>query len=97
MAESSAQATVLVSCGAPLTPAGALARLVSFCAGVLLVMMTFIVLLGVFYRYALGDPIFWIEEVSRYVFAYIVFLGAALSTHRRGHMAVDALVLARGH
>jgi tripartite ATP-independent transporter DctM subunit len=92
MAESSAQATVLVSCRVPLTPARALARLVSFCAGVLLVMMTFIVLLGVFYRYALGDPIFWIEEVSRYVFAYIVFLGAALSTHRRGHMAVDALV-----
>jgi tripartite ATP-independent transporter DctM subunit len=92
MAESSAQAAVLVSRSAPLTPARALARLVSFCAGVLLVMMTFIVLLGVFYRYALGDPIFWIEEVSRYVFAYIVFLGAALSTHRRGHMAVDALV-----
>jgi tripartite ATP-independent transporter DctM subunit len=75
-----------------LTPAGALARLVAFCAGALLVVMTFIVLLGVFYRYALGDPIFWIEEVSRYIFTYIVFLGAALSTHRRAHMAVDALV-----
>ena len=30
-----------------LTPAGALARLVAFCAGALLVVMTFIVLLGV--------------------------------------------------
>lgn len=92
MGENSAQAAVLGERSAPLTPARALARLVAFCAGALLVVMTFIVLLGVFYRYVLGDPIFWIEEVSRYLFVYIVFLGAALSTHRRGHMAVDALV-----
>ena len=97
MAESSDRAEVLVAPTPPVTPARALARLVAFCAGVLLVMMTFIVLLGVFYRYALGDPIFWIEEVSRYAFAYIVFLGAALSTHRRGHMAVDALVMRLPH
>ncbi len=92
MAESSAQNAVPVVSAGPLMPVRALAWLVAFFADALLVVMTFIVLLGVFYRYALGDPLFWIEEVSRYLFAYIVFLGAALSTHRRGHMVVDALV-----
>ena len=92
MAESSAQNAVPVVSAAPLMPVRALAWLVAFFADALLIVMTFIVLLGVFYRYALGDPLFWIEEVSRYLFAYIVFLGAALSTHRRGHMVVDALV-----
>ena len=92
MAGTTAQAATPVVPAAAPTPARVLARLVAFCADTSLVVMTFIVLLGVFYRYALGDPLFWIEEVSRYVFAYIVFLGAALSTHRRGHMAVDVLV-----
>ncbi len=92
MAESRAHTAALVVPAARLTSARALARLVAFFAGALLVGMTFIVLLGVFCRNALGNPLFWIEEVSRYVFAYIVFLGAALSTHRRGHMAVDAVV-----
>jgi tripartite ATP-independent transporter DctM subunit len=92
MAGSRAQAAVPAGSAALLTPARALARLTAFCGGTLLVGMTLVVLLGVFYRYALGDPLFWIEEVSRYIFAYIVFLGAALCTHRRGHMAVDVLV-----
>ena len=92
MVDSSTQATLPVGRSVPLTAARALARLVAFCADTLLLVMTFIVLVSVFYRYALGDPIFWVEEVSRFLFAYIVFLGAALSTHRRGHMAVDVLV-----
>ena len=92
MVDSSTQATLPVGRSAPLMAARVLARLVAFCADTLLFVMTFIVLVSVFYRYALGDPIFWVEEVSRFLFAYIVFLGAALSTHRRGHMAVDVLV-----
>ena len=92
MAETSVPVTAAGGSTIRSTPASALARLVAFLAGGLLVGMTVIVLLGVFYRYALGDPLFWIEEVSRFVFAYIVFLGAALSTHRRGHMAVDILM-----
>ena len=58
MAESSAQAAVLVARSVPLTAARVLARLVAFCADTLLLVMTFIVLVSVFYRYALGDPIF---------------------------------------
>jgi TRAP-type C4-dicarboxylate transport system permease small subunit len=92
MVDSSTQATLPVGRSVTLTAARVLARLGAFCADTLLFVMTFIVLMSVFYRYALGDPIFWVEEVSRFLFAYIVFLGAALSTHRRGHMAVDVLV-----
>ncbi|MHB1007291.1 MAG: TRAP transporter large permease [Chloroflexota bacterium] len=90
MAQGSAHA--VADPATPLSPARALANLVAVVADTLLVGMTFVVLLGVFYRYALNDPIYWIEELSRYIFAYIVYLGAALATHRRGHMAVDVVV-----
>lgn len=92
MAETTAPAAAPAERAARLTPARALANLIALVADLLLAAMTIIVLLGVFYRYALNDPQFWVEEVSRHFFAYIVFLGAALATHRKGHMAVDAIV-----
>jgi tripartite ATP-independent transporter DctM subunit len=92
MAENRAQAVAAAPPAARRSPARALAGAVAFLGDALLVAMVLVVLLGVFYRYVVNDPIYWIEELSRYLFAYIVYLGAALSTYRRGHMAVDSVV-----
>ncbi|WP_228777426.1 TRAP transporter small permease [Lonepinella koalarum] len=43
-------------------------------AGLLLIMMTSIVLLQVFYRYLLGSPLTWTDELSSYLMIYMTYL-----------------------
>jgi TRAP-type C4-dicarboxylate transport system permease small subunit len=51
--------------------------------------MTVVVFLQVVYRYALTQPLYWSEEVARYLFVWISIFGAALSVQRRGHFGLD--------
>ncbi len=51
--------------------------------------MTVVVLLQVIYRYLLMQPLYWSEELARYLFVWISILGAAMSVHRRGHFGMD--------
>ena len=53
------------------------------------VVMTVVVLLQVIYRYLLMQPLYWSEELARYLFVWISMLGAALSVHRRVHFGMD--------
>ena len=39
-------------------------------------------------RYVFNNPFAWIEEISRYVFVWIVFLGAALAFRSGSHIKV---------
>ncbi|MCL2618695.1 MAG: TRAP transporter small permease [Defluviitaleaceae bacterium] len=45
----------------------------------------------VFFRYALNNSIPWAEELCRYLFVWLVFLGAGLGVVNRSHIAVDAI------
>ena len=54
--------------------------------------MTLIVFLQVVYRYALKQPLYWSEEVARYLFVWVVFVGAGVAARYRGHIALDFLV-----
>jgi TRAP-type transport system small permease protein len=51
--------------------------------------MTLIVFLQVVYRYALKQPLYWSEEVARYLFVWISIVGAALGLQKRGHFGLD--------
>jgi TRAP-type transport system small permease protein len=51
--------------------------------------MTVVVLLQVIYRYLLSQPLYWSEELARFLFVWISILGAALSVQRRGHFGMD--------
>lgn len=42
-------------------------------------------------RYFFNSPVAWIEEISRYFFVWIVFLGSALAFRSGGHIKVDIL------
>jgi TRAP-type C4-dicarboxylate transport system permease small subunit len=43
-------------------------------------------------RYVFGRPLTWSEEVSRYLFVWVVFVGAGVAARHRGHIALDFLV-----
>jgi TRAP-type C4-dicarboxylate transport system permease small subunit len=51
------------------------------------------ILLQVFYRFVLGDPLSWSEELARYVFVWITFLGAAVAYRHGTHIVVDTIVV----
>ncbi len=55
----------------------------------LVVVMTVVVFLQVLYRYLLTQPLYWSEELARYLFVWISILGSALSLQRRGHFGMD--------
>jgi len=55
----------------------------------LVMVMTVVVLLQVIYRYLVMQPLYWSEELARYLFVWISILGAAMSVHRRSHFGMD--------
>ncbi len=48
----------------------------------------------VFFRYVLHDSPSWTEELARYVFVWITFLGSFVAFKRGGHVIVDTLLVA---
>jgi len=42
-------------------------------------------------RYLFNSGIAWAEEVSRYLFVYVVFLGIAIGIHEKSHIALEIL------
>jgi TRAP-type C4-dicarboxylate transport system permease small subunit len=48
--------------------------------------------LQIFARYVLNHSLYWSEELARYLFIYLVFLGAAVALRRDGHIRVGFLV-----
>ena len=61
-------------------------------AGILMVLMVLATFANVVGRYIFNHPIQWAEEFSRYTFLWIVFLGAAICTKHKRHIAIDSLV-----
>lgn len=62
-----------------------------FCAG-LIFLMTVVITAQVVSRYALGRSLTWSEELGRYLFVWITFLGIALGIKLHSHVALDILI-----
>ncbi len=58
-------------------------------AGLILVLATSITILQVIFRYLLKIPFVWSEEFTRFLFIWIVWLGAALATVAKKHMVIE--------
>jgi TRAP-type C4-dicarboxylate transport system permease small subunit len=54
--------------------------------------MTFVVLLGVFFRYVLRTPLSWSEEVARYLMIWAASLAISIGIMRREHLGVTFLI-----
>ena len=53
-----------------------------------------ITIIAVFMRYILNDPLQWIEEVLIALYLWAIMFGAASAMKNRGHVSIDALVVA---
>ncbi len=56
------------------------------------IVMVIVTLSQVIFRYVLTAPLPWSEELARYCFVWIVFLGAAIGLERGIHLGVDLFV-----
>lgn len=54
--------------------------------------ITLIVFGQIVLRYAVSDVPPWTEEVARYIFAWIIFLGTPVAYRHRAHIVIDILV-----
>lgn len=59
-----------------------------------MILMGFIILLAnanVFMRYVVGKPWGWVEEVTIFIFVWLIMFGAAAVTMAEGHCSIDVL------
>jgi TRAP-type C4-dicarboxylate transport system permease small subunit len=56
------------------------------------VVMVLVTLAQVVFRYLIAAPLPWSEELARYCFVWIVFLGGAIGLSRGIHLGVDLFV-----
>ena len=66
-------------------------RTTEFAIAVLLGATVVVTLLQVTFRYGFNSSLSWSEELARYLFIWIIFLGMASAARRGEHMAVTAL------
>lgn len=67
-------------------------KLLDFLIVVILAIMSFLVFLNVILRYGFNSSISVTEEVSRYMFVWLAFIGAILALKDNLHVSVNALV-----
>ena len=60
---------------------------------IFMVLMVVDVFLQVLFRFVIEKPLSWSEEVSRYLFVWIVWIGAALVFADKAHVGIDLLVI----
>jgi C4-dicarboxylate transporter DctQ subunit len=66
-------------------------RLTEGLSGLLLGAIVVINVLQVVFRYVIGAPLGWTEEVMRYSVVWVTFLAATAAVHRGEHMVIDVL------
>jgi len=67
------------------------ARAVDVAAIVVFTAMFGCVIAQVVFRYFLGDPLVWSDELARYLLVWCAFLGWVIAARRRSHLAVSML------
>ena len=60
--------------------------------GVLLAAMVFLIVIQVVARYVAGSSLSWSEEISRYLFIWVVMFGTVIGVHDGSHVAVEFLL-----
>jgi len=55
----------------------------------LFIALTSVISLQVATRYIFHNPVLWTEEVARYLFLWVVMMGAALSVNTERHFAIE--------
>lgn len=84
----------LVEPGVDHRPSGlrALMRPIEVVSAALLAALIGLILVSVFYRYALGAPIAYADEIASFMFLWIVMFGAVIAIDRNEHLRLALLV-----
>ena len=61
-------------------------------ASVMLAVAVLVVLMQIILRFGFNNPRAWAEEVSRYLFIWMVFIGCGIATARGSHIRVTEIV-----
>ena len=61
--------------------------------GFFMLVMTVVIAVQVFMRYVMQDSLSWSEELARYCFIWLVFLGISYAVKLEKHMRIDVLFL----
>jgi TRAP-type transport system small permease protein len=69
-----------------------MAKTTELILGILVAAITVILFVSTIFRYFLGLPVGWSDEISRMLFMWITFLGAAVCAFREGHTKFTILV-----
>lgn len=64
----------------------------SWVVAYLTLQMVVVVLVGVFWRYALNDALAWVEELARYSMIWLAWVGGGLALRRGAHLAVEFVI-----
>jgi len=59
----------------------------------LMFLMALVISAQVFSRYIMSSPLIWSEELGRYTFVWITFIGMAIGVRKGSHVALDILVM----
>lgn len=63
-----------------------------FLLWVLVALVIVVIFVQVVFRYGLESSLSWSEELARYIFVWIIFIGTSVATKRRQHIFVEVLV-----
>ncbi|WP_158738103.1 TRAP transporter small permease [Alteribacillus sp. YIM 98480] len=74
--------------------ANGMERVLEWVSIIFIVLLTINMIMAVFFRYILSDSIFWADELSLVLFAWLTFLGGSLAV-KRSEMAAVTLFLSR--
>ena len=58
---------------------------------IFLALMSIIIVLQVFFRYVLNNSLSWSEELARYLFIWMIYIGISLGVKMDKHICVDAV------
>lgn len=61
-------------------------------SGTFFAALVLVVLLQIFCRYLLNSPLTWADELARYLFVWVAFLGASTAVKRRSHTRFSVLL-----
>ena len=70
-----------------------LTKALEYISMALVTIMALLVIAQVIFRYVLNDPLDWSEELARFTFISLAFIGIGAAYGRRRHMFVDALII----
>ncbi len=68
------------------------AEMMKYLTAIMLATMAILVFGNVLMRYFLNSSVTWAEEVSRFVFIWMIFLGAIIAFKDNEHLGVDTIV-----